>query len=308
MTMAEIENSLTGDVLMGLMQALGAIVLCAIVVLLCRLSAVRVEREAAISLARGLVQMILVGLVLALLLHGSLLVGALILLSMSIGAAVTAARRLKGLQGALMLCFWSIAAGAGTVIAAMLSMRSLRPDVSILVPVGSMIIANAMNSCAQAIERFRAEILAHLGHVEAALSLGAEPAVSVAPYLQSAVYASLLPRLDMMKSHSRRHGRHGGVGHEPALCGHLPVHRGRDDPRGLRHHRPCRDGADAKAGVLRRGAVDVAAGGGGRASLILTRHLHISPQRGGARNDPPAPSSRSVLPWVVSSRSAAVTG
>jgi putative ABC transport system permease protein len=34
----------------------------------------------------------------------------------------------------------------------------------------------------------------------AALSLGAEPAVTVAPYLRSAVYASLLPRLDMMKS------------------------------------------------------------------------------------------------------------
>ena len=52
----------------------------------------------------------------------------------------------------------------------------------------------------QAIERFRAEILAHVGHIEAGLSLGAEPAVTVSPYLQSAVYASLLPRLDMMKS------------------------------------------------------------------------------------------------------------
>ena len=200
MTMTELENSLGSDVVMGLMQALGAIALCAVVVLLCRLSAVRVEREAAISLARGLVQMILVGLVLALLLHGSLLIGSLILFLMSIAAAVTAARRLKGMDGALLLCFWSIAAGAGTVIAVMLVTRSLRPEVSILVPVGSMIIANAMNSCAQAIERFRAEILAHVGHVEAALSLGAEPAVSVAPYLQSAVYASLLPRLDMMKS------------------------------------------------------------------------------------------------------------
>ena len=200
MTMTELENSLTSDVMMGLMQALGAIALCAVVVLLCRLAAVRVEREAAVSLARGLVQMILVGLVLALLLHGSLLVGSLILLLMSVAAAITAARRLKGMDGALVLCFWSIAAGAGTVIAVMLAMKSLRPDVSILVPVGSMIIANAMNSCAQAIERFRAEILAQVGRIEAALSLGAEPAVSVAPYLQSAVYASLLPRLDMMKS------------------------------------------------------------------------------------------------------------
>ena len=169
--MTELQSSLDNYALMGLAQAAGAIALCAAVVLLCRWHFVRVEREAAVSMVRGLVQMVLVGMVLALL-----------------------------LRGALMLCFWSIAAGAGTVIAVMLATRSLRPDIAMLVPVGSMIIANAMNACAQAVERFRAEILAHVGQVEAGLSLGAEPEVTVAPYLQSAVYASLLPRLDMLKS------------------------------------------------------------------------------------------------------------
>ena len=82
----------------------------------------------------------------------------------------------------------------------MLATGSLKPDIAILVPVGSMMIANAMNACAQAVERFRAEILSHVGQIEAGLSLGAEPQVTVAPYLQSGVYASLLPRLDMMKS------------------------------------------------------------------------------------------------------------
>src|SRR6201996_4168686 len=198
--MIELQNSIGRDVLMGLAQAVGAIALCAAVVLLCRWQSVRVEREAAVSIARGLVQMVLVGMVLAFLRHGSVLIGCLILLTMTIAAAVTAVRRLKGMPGALMMCFWSITAGAGTVIAVMLATRSLRPDIAMLVPVGSMIIANAMNACAQAVERFRAEILAHVGQVEAGLSLGAEPRVTVAPYLQSAVYASLLPRLDMMKS------------------------------------------------------------------------------------------------------------
>jgi putative ABC transport system permease protein len=198
--MTELQSSIGKDVLIGLAQAAGAIALCAAVVLLCRWHLVRVEREAAVSIARGLVQMVLVGMVLALLLHGSLLVGCFILLLMTVAAAVTAVRRLKGTRGGLMLCFWSIVAGAGTVIAVMLVTQSLRPDISMLVPVGSMIIANAMNACAQALERFRAEILAHVGQIEAGLSLGAEPEVTVAPYLQSAVYASLLPRLDMMKS------------------------------------------------------------------------------------------------------------
>lgn len=198
--LAELQNSIGNDVLTGLAQAGGAIALCAAVVALCRWQSVHVEREAVVSMARGLVQMVLVGLVLALLLHGRLLIGCLILFMMAIAAAITAAQRLKGVAGALPLCFWSIAAGAGTVIAAMLATRSLQPDISMLVPVGSMIIANAMNACAQAIERLRAEFLAHVGQIEAGLSLGAEPAVIVAPYLQSAVYASLLPRLDMMKS------------------------------------------------------------------------------------------------------------
>jgi len=196
----ELQGSLSRDLLMGLAQAAGAIALCAAVVALCRWQAIRVAREAAVSMARGLVQMVLVGLVLALLLHGSLLIGSLILLMMTVAAAFTAARRLRGMDGALLLCFWAIAAGAGTVIAVMLATRSLRSDISMLVPVGSMIIANAMNACAQAAERFRAEIVAHVGQIEAGLSLGAEPAVTVAPYLQSAVYASLLPRLDMLKS------------------------------------------------------------------------------------------------------------
>jgi putative ABC transport system permease protein len=198
--LAELQNSIGNDVLTGLAQAVGAIALCAVVVALCGWQSIHVEREAALSMARGLVQMVLVGVVLALLLHGSLLIGSLILFMMTIAAAVTAARRLKGMDGALLLCFWSIATGAGIIIAVMLATGSLRPEISMLVPVGSMIIANAMNACAQAIERFRAEILAHVGHIEAGLSLGAEPAVTVSPYLQSAVYASLLPRLDMMKS------------------------------------------------------------------------------------------------------------
>jgi putative ABC transport system permease protein len=73
--MSELQASIGSGVLMGLAQAAGAIVLCAIVVALCRWQAVRVEREAAISLLRGLVQMVFVGMILAALLHGSLLVG-----------------------------------------------------------------------------------------------------------------------------------------------------------------------------------------------------------------------------------------
>jgi putative ABC transport system permease protein len=193
-------NAISGDVMVGLAQAAGAIVLCAAVVALCGWFSVHVEREAAISIARGLVQMVFVGMVLAAVLHGALLTGALILIAMMVAAAFTAARRLQGMRGALPLCFCAIAAGAGVVIAAMLATGTLKSDIAVLVPVGSMVIGNAMNACAQAAERFRADVIAHVGEVETGLALGADPAVAVAPQVKNAVYASMLPRLDSLKS------------------------------------------------------------------------------------------------------------
>src|SRR5207253_4422577 len=121
-----------------------------------------VERETVISLARGLVQMMFVGTALALLLHGSLLIGALILLAMTLAAAVTASRRAKDIPGSLIISFYAIGAGAGIVITVMLITATLTTDITMLVPVGSMIIANAMNACAQAMERFQADIRAHV--------------------------------------------------------------------------------------------------------------------------------------------------
>ena len=86
---AELVNNLNSDIGMGMAQAAGAIMLCAAVVLLCRRFAVHVERETAISMVRGLVQMVFVGLVLAVLLHGNLPVGVLILLAMTFAASAT---------------------------------------------------------------------------------------------------------------------------------------------------------------------------------------------------------------------------
>jgi putative ABC transport system permease protein len=197
---AELLNSLNSSVAVGMAQAAGAIVLCAAVVLLCRRFAVHVERETAISVIRGLVQMMFVGMVLALLLQGNLLVGVLILLAMTFAAAVTASRRAQDIKGSLLISFYAIAAGSGVAIAVMFASGTLTSAIAVLVPVGSMIIANAMNACAQSAERFRADVTSHVGQIEAGLALGAEPAVTVAPYVQSAVYASLLPRLDMLKS------------------------------------------------------------------------------------------------------------
>jgi putative ABC transport system permease protein len=119
---------------------------------------------------------------------------------MTAAAAGIASRRASGIPKTLPLCFAAIGAGSGVVIAGMAAIGALTADLATLVPVGSMIIANAMNSCAQAIERFRSDVTAHTGQVEAALALGAAPGATVSRFVRSAVYASLIPRLDSIKS------------------------------------------------------------------------------------------------------------
>ena len=63
-----------------------------------------------------------------------------------------------------------------------------------------MLIANAMNTNGLTLNRFRADVLAHTGEIEAALALGAAPKESVAPYSQASVEASLIPAIDSLRS------------------------------------------------------------------------------------------------------------
>jgi len=119
--------------------------------------------------------------------------------TMTIAAAVTISRRLTT-RGSVPMAALCMAAGAGAALAVMLATGALQGGIAALVPIGSVIIANAMNACAQSAERFRSDVTAHVGEIETALALGADPAASVAPYVRTAVYASLLPRLDMLKS------------------------------------------------------------------------------------------------------------
>lgn len=72
--------------------------------------------------------------------------------------------------------------------------------IPVLVPVGSMIIANAMNTSALALERFESDVLSQTERIEAGLCLGAAPDVTVRPYARAAVEASLVPPLNTLRS------------------------------------------------------------------------------------------------------------
>lgn len=181
-------------------QAAVAFVFALLTVLLARQQGIHVERESVIALVRGLVQMVAVGLVLVALFGAPAWASAPVLAAMIVFASITAGRRAKDIPGGFVVSLISIAIGAGAMIAVLAFLGVMSNNINTLVPVGSMLIANAMNSCAQALERFRADVTSHVGRVEAALALGADPKASVQPYVRSAVHASFIPRIDTLRS------------------------------------------------------------------------------------------------------------
>lgn len=94
----------------------------------------------------------------------------------------------------------SHATGMRSVITLMTWLGVIDTALTSPAPVGSMLIANAMNNNSLALNRFRSEVVAHTGEVETALALGAEARQSVAPYVQASFEASLIPALDSLRS------------------------------------------------------------------------------------------------------------
>jgi putative ABC transport system permease protein len=190
----------TNQIQLGLAQAGVAAALALLVILLARGRGIHLEVETLVAMVRGLVQIVLVGAVLLLLLRSPRWIGALLLVPMMLAAGGISARRAKDIPGAFKISALAIAAGAGLVIALMTLLGVIDVGITSLVPVGSMLIANAMNTNGLALNRIRADVLAHTGEIETALSLGASANAAVAPYMQASYQASLIPAIDSLRS------------------------------------------------------------------------------------------------------------
>ena len=195
-----LKHFFSNQLYLGLAQAGIAALAAMLVVLLARKRGIHLERDALVAMLRGIVQIVAIGSVLVLLLRASFWISTLLLAGMVLAAGATSGRRAKGMPGAFQVSTWAIACGAGSVIALMTWLGVIDTALTSLVPVGSMLIANAMNTNALALNRFRSDVLAHAGEIESALALGAEPVASVAPYVQASFEASLIPAIDSIRS------------------------------------------------------------------------------------------------------------
>ena len=198
-----LQGIFTNQLALGCAQAAATTVLALLVMLLARQREIHLERETVVALMRGLVQIIAVGSIFLLLLRGPAWTSVVLLAAMMVAAAVTSTQRAQGIPGTFRVSLYAIAAGSGAVIALMTWAGVIDTAMTSLVPIGSMLISNAMNTNSLTLNRFRSEVESHFGLIETALALGAASQQTVAPYVQVSFQASLIPAIDSLKSLAR---------------------------------------------------------------------------------------------------------
>jgi len=120
-----------------------------------------------------------------------------------------------------------------------------------------------------ALNWFRSDVLAHVGEIETAQALGADPSRSVGDYVQASFEASLIPAIDSLRSLGIVWipGLMAGMllsGSRAIYAAIYPVRCPRHDSRGVRFHVTRQHAVDPHPGLHGRRAV--AAAPWGRAS------------------------------------------
>jgi putative ABC transport system permease protein len=124
------------------------------------------------------------------------------LLFMLLVAAATSARRVEHGPGARVLfprALGAIGAGAAVALGPVFALIVVpRPwfEARYLVPIGGMMLANAMNVVAQVFERIFAAAHAEAATIEQLLALGATPRQALAAPHRAALRAALIPTIN----------------------------------------------------------------------------------------------------------------
>lgn len=158
------------------------------------------KKDILIALSRGVAQIVLVGFLLTVIFGADLWISIPVILVMIAAASVMTVKRVSNIPNALKISLLGITTGAGLVIGVMTFLGVIEQDLTSIIPIGSMMVYGAMNTNALMMERFRSEVGAHVGQIEAGLALGASPERVIQPYARRAVTSALTPNINGLRS------------------------------------------------------------------------------------------------------------
>jgi putative ABC transport system permease protein len=192
---------MTTSIQVSLGQVAAALVLVALAAAISFWRRADLERDIAVATVRSFVQLTLIGYAIKLIFEADTIWWVLVLLTvMVLFGAITARSRAKRVPGAFWPLLIALAAAGATTLGLVVALGIFDPTPRYLVPVGGMVIGNAMTASAVALNRLGDEVADSRARIEATLALGATGREAADPIVRRALRSGTIALVDSTKT------------------------------------------------------------------------------------------------------------
>jgi putative ABC transport system permease protein len=159
------------------------------------------ERDIAVATIRSFIQLTAIGYVIKLIFDENRLVFVIALIAaMVVFGAFTARRRARHVPNAFWPLLIALALAGTTTLALVVALGVFKAQARYLVPVGGMVIGNAMTAAAVALNRLGDDVSEAAPRIEATLALGATTSQAIRPILRRSLRSGMIPLIDSTKT------------------------------------------------------------------------------------------------------------
>jgi UDP-glucose/iron transport system permease protein len=179
----------------------GALALVAIAVVVSLWQRADLEKDIAVSVARSFVQLTAIGYVIKVIFDQDNLLFVIALIAvMVVFGALTARHRARRVPGAFWPLLGALAVAGASTLLLVVALGIFEPKARFLVPVGGMVVGNAMTAAAVSLNRLGDEVHSSLGQIEATLALGATATQAMLPIIRRSLRSGMIPLIDSTKT------------------------------------------------------------------------------------------------------------
>lgn len=159
------------------------------------------ERDIAIATVRSFIQLTAIGYVIKFIFdHNQLTFVFALIAAMVVFGAFTARQRARRVPHAFWPLLIALALAGTTTLALVVALGVFKPQARYLVPVGGMVIGNAMTAAAVALNRLGDDVHDNVAQIEAALALGATSTQAMRPIITRSLRSGMIPLIDSTKT------------------------------------------------------------------------------------------------------------
>jgi UDP-glucose/iron transport system permease protein len=159
------------------------------------------EQDIAVATIRSFVQLTAIGYAIGLIFEADTIWLVLSLLAvMVLFGAITARARARNVPGAFWPLLIALTVAGASTLGLVIALGVFDPTPRYLVPVGGMVIGNAMTASAVALNRLGDEVADSRARIEATLALGATAQQAAAPIVRRALRSGMITLIDSTKT------------------------------------------------------------------------------------------------------------